>query len=133
MAGMKSGQLIYDDFNFMLPPRCGDIIDMDVHSVAARIGKVTRSKHQKLGRVFQRRLLREGSTSDEEKAEKKGFGAHQPGAAPWIFTRSMYTDWVAVISRWSRLGPAKHRLAQPSGSRMRPSNLPCGFHTVTPQ
>src|SRR5262245_8363495 len=31
-----------------------------------------------------------------------------------------------------RFGPPKHTLPQISGRRMRPINLPCGFHTVTP-
>src|SRR2546428_3676576 len=31
-----------------------------------------------------------------------------------------------------RLGPPKQTFAQTSGNRMRPINLPCGVHTVTP-
>src|SRR6266540_612474 len=54
------------------------------------------------------------------------------GAAPCVLTYTAYSDWLAAMKRRLRFGPPKHKLPQTSGNRIRPINVPCGVHTVTP-
>ena len=52
--------------------------------------------------------------------------------APCVLTYSAYTDWLAAMNRRLRLRPPKQRLAQRSGSAMRPIGLPSGAKIITP-
>jgi hypothetical protein len=75
-----------------------------------------------------------GSESNRARLTNKGVcrSKDQPGEAPWIPTYTAYNDVLPSMNSRLRFGPPKVRFPTTSGTRMRPSNLALGFHTVTP-